>query len=72
MNDSAGIYVSLQRIIHLYESSLCLVEEIEDNASAEFPLLLIVVHLQDLLECGAVYLVAGLRKEGHGIILLTK
>jgi hypothetical protein len=44
-----------------------LIEEVEDNASAELALVLVVVHLQNLLKRGPVYLIAGLGKESAGI-----
>lgn len=39
-----------QCIVHLLEGLLGLLEEAEDNRLAELPVILIIIHLQDLLK----------------------
>ena len=47
-NDHAVYH--LQSIIHLFKGSLCLFEKPKDYASTEFPVALVFIHFEDLLE----------------------
>jgi len=59
----------IQVLVHLLECAVGLLEEIVDYAFAEFTLILVVVHLEDLLKGGAVDVVAELWEIGCGALL---
>lgn len=46
--------VLLQRLIHLIKRTSCLVKEVVDDAPAKVTFILVIIHLQDLLESGMV------------------
>lgn len=59
-------------LIHLVECAVGLLEEIEDDAPAEFSLILIVVHLEDLLKGCDIDVVAKVTKtDGTVLVLIT-
>ena len=59
-------------LIHLVKCAVGLLEEVEDNAPAEFSLILIVVHLEDLLEGCDIDVVAKVAKaDGTVLVLFT-
>lgn len=65
---SGGCDVQVQ--VHFLESTLCLLEKAVDDTPAELPLLLIVVHLQDLFEGGRVDTIATLWEYSITLALL--
>lgn len=59
-----------QCFFHLFECTLCLLKEPKHNSLAEIPLLLIVVHLEDLLKCGVVDLILVICEVGRTFLFL--
>ena len=59
--------IDSQRRIHLVESCLRLLEEAVNYALAEFSLVLIVVHLQNLFKSQRVNRVAAVRETWGGV-----
>jgi hypothetical protein len=59
-------------LVHLVKCAVGLLEEVKDNAPAEFSLILVIVHLEDLLEGCDIDVVAKVAKsDGTVLVLLT-
>ena len=58
----------LHRLLHLLKGSICLVEEPVDDALAEVPVLVVVIHFQDLVKGGLVNPVTKVRETGRTLL----
>lgn len=57
-------------LVHLVECAIGLLEEVEDNASAEISLIFIVVHLEDLLKGCDIDVVAKVGESDGTVLVL--